>query len=754
MAINFPDSPSNGDTFTASGKSFVYNSTTQSWSAVTSGSAINLSSITSDILPDADSSRSLGSSTKKWKDLHLSGNTIFLGDSGSISASTGGEIILPSLKIGKGANAVRLEADASGKLKTKKVVGGVTQAAEEPGNATVVTDMAGLIAVTGMSAGQTALVTALNKVFMYTGSAWYLIATMTNASPTDITGVNATYDLATDGTATTITAVSTDPEGFPITWSYAVTSGTLGDTATVSQADNVFTITPSTNSAHAGSFGITFSATDGATGAVNAASTFSLSFGSWEAPALLATFIPPTHLHSADYAQYGRRSKISSDGNTIVLSSSGVGGRADSSVGGQAYIYVTSDGGTTWTLQYTFSPTQSTTAQYYGVGDSLAISADGNTIAVAHSDYVDGSYTNAGRVFVLSRTGTTWSTQQTLMRSGTNQTHQYYGKTIDLSDDGNTLVIGSNRGGTNDSGNRQNTAPYNSGEVSILTRSGTTWTEQTVFSGSDSVANDQFNHVCLSGDGNTLAVAATNHAGAGNDAGKIYIYKYNGTSWANSVGSNEEHTITTSNYQFGESATYRAGNRIGYAGGWNATGQGGGFSNNALSLSYNGNDFAWGAVDGPSGGYVNVWTRSGTTWTHQQHIRPASYPTNGSALDYNFGTVTLDASGNKLLIGAIGEAMTYGSNTFQFVGAVYTYLRSGSTWTEHERIAPIADATKGYGGINSANFGHNVSMTGDGSKCLISADSIQYNDGVGVAPNNAPWSAANMGRVYLYKEGV
>jgi hypothetical protein len=608
-------------------------------------------------------------------------------------------------------------------------------------------NMAALVAHTGMSAGNQALVNDLNKMFVYTGTGWFLIATVTNSSPTDITGVNGNYTLALDGIPTTITAISTDPEGFPLTWSHAVTSGSLGSTATITQADNVFTITPSTNSAHAGSFGITFSATDGATGAVNAASTFTLSFGSWEAPALLATFIPPTHLHSADFAQYSRRAKISSDGNTIVLSSSGVGGRADSSVGGQAYIYVTSDGGTTWTLQYTFSPTQSTTAQYYGVGDSLAISADGNTIAVSHSDYVDGSYTNAGRVFVLSRTGTTWSTQQTLMRSGTNQTHQYYGKTIDLSDDGNTLVIGSNRGGTNDSGNRQNTAPYNAGEVSILTRSGTTWTEQTVFSGSDSVANDQFNTVCLSGDGNTLAVAATSHSGVANDAGKIYIYKYNGSSWANSVGSNEEHTITTSNYVYGES--HIGSDHMGRVQGWNTQGAGGGSSNNALSLSYNGNTFAFGAMANHYGGYVNVWTRSGSTWTHQQHFQSATWISNTAM----FGTVTLDASGNKLLVGAMGEPMTYGSNTFSHVGAVYTYLRSGSTWTEHERIAPVADATKGYGGITYANFGHNVSMTGDGSKCLISADSIQYNDGVGVAAS-APWSAANMGRAYLYKEGV
>ena len=144
---------------------------------------------------------------------------------------------------------------------------------------TTYSDMAALIAATGMSAGDQALVTALNKVFMYTGSAWYLVATMTNDSPTAITGVDGTYSLATDGTATTITAVSTDPEGFSLTWSYAVTTGSLNSTATVSQADNVFTITPSTDSANAGTFSITFSVTDGATGAVNAVSAFSLGFG-------------------------------------------------------------------------------------------------------------------------------------------------------------------------------------------------------------------------------------------------------------------------------------------------------------------------------------------------------------------------------------------------------------------------------------------------------------------------------------------
>ena len=63
-----------------------------------------------------------------------------------------------------------------------------------------------------------------------------------------------------------------------MTWSYAVSSGSLGSTATVSQADNVFTITPSTDTANVGTFSLTFSVTDGINGVVSAVSSFTLQF--------------------------------------------------------------------------------------------------------------------------------------------------------------------------------------------------------------------------------------------------------------------------------------------------------------------------------------------------------------------------------------------------------------------------------------------------------------------------------------------
>ena len=358
MALNFPDSPSNGDTTTLNGVSYTYDSAKTVWVSTTGP-------ITTVAVSDnAPTTPTDGDMWFNSSDLKL------------------------YIRYNDGATSQWIIATPAGPAGADSTVAGpagAAGAAGGDGRAAVLADMATLIAKTGMVAGDTALVTALNKVFMYTGSAWFLIATMTNASPTAITGVDAAYDLATDGTATTITAVSTDPEGFPITWSYAVTSGSLtvvptalavgvansgasaytlsggvtgnnanvdikvgqtvnftvnasghpfyirdsnggsnvsspaatgqgavsgvvswtpntvgtyyyqcgnhnamvgtitvtaaGVTATVSQADNVFTITPSASQADAGNFSITFSVTDGATGAVQAVSAFSLLFG-------------------------------------------------------------------------------------------------------------------------------------------------------------------------------------------------------------------------------------------------------------------------------------------------------------------------------------------------------------------------------------------------------------------------------------------------------------------------------------------
>src|SRR6056300_1612310 len=129
----------------------------------------------------------------------------------------------------------------------------------------------------GNSTGDQALVTGTYRLYIWNGTGWYNIA-LINTTPS-ISGASSAYTLETDGTATTVTITATDAEGIPIT--YSIASDTSGNIATVTQGTgantNVFTITPSTNDANAGTFSLTFRASDGVNIA-SAVSEFTLQF--------------------------------------------------------------------------------------------------------------------------------------------------------------------------------------------------------------------------------------------------------------------------------------------------------------------------------------------------------------------------------------------------------------------------------------------------------------------------------------------
>ena len=137
---------------------------------------------------------------------------------------------------------------------------------------------AAVLPLSGNAVGDQAFVNETGRLYIFTGTGWYNIA-LINTNPTITSGANASYNLSMSGTPTVLTLVANDPEGVPITWSYAVTSGSLtnggGTSATVTQVGNEFTITPTTNQAYEGVFGITFTASDGVNLATSA-STFSL----------------------------------------------------------------------------------------------------------------------------------------------------------------------------------------------------------------------------------------------------------------------------------------------------------------------------------------------------------------------------------------------------------------------------------------------------------------------------------------------
>ena len=251
MAINFPDSPYNGQTATFSGVTYTYNSTKNQWTA-NNPSTANISS--SDNAPTSPSAGDL------WFNSANGIMYIYYNDGSSsqwISIS--------------GYASSFDSASAISLIDSDYVQSRQTTAA----STTIVTDINGLIAISGPTNGDQAYVQSNNNLYFY-DSGWYKIATVSNASPSSITGVSGSYALDISGGTTVITAVSTDPEGFPLTWSYSTTG--LGSIATICQASNVFTITPSTNTANAGSFTLTISATDGVNGAVSTSSTLTLQF--------------------------------------------------------------------------------------------------------------------------------------------------------------------------------------------------------------------------------------------------------------------------------------------------------------------------------------------------------------------------------------------------------------------------------------------------------------------------------------------
>jgi len=232
MAINFPTNPNNGDVHAG----FTYNSTKSVWESVAPS-----------MMPTSDTPPTSPLDGQMWFDTDGGGAFVYYEDTDSaqwveIIGSAGAD----------GAAGATGPAGADGSAAVYATVDDL------PGTA---------------SAGDQAFVTASNRLYLWNGSGWYNIA-LINTTPS-ISGAASSYALALDGTPTVVTITATDPEGIPIT--YSIASDTSGNIATVTSNNNVFTITPSTNTANAGTFSLTFRASDGVNIA-SAISEFTLAF--------------------------------------------------------------------------------------------------------------------------------------------------------------------------------------------------------------------------------------------------------------------------------------------------------------------------------------------------------------------------------------------------------------------------------------------------------------------------------------------
>src|SRR5262249_32447715 len=136
-------------------------------------------------------------------------------------------------------------------------------------------------------------------------------------------------------------------------------------------------------------------------------------------------------------------------------------------------------------------------------GFSVALSADGTTLAVGadlessaatgvDGNQADNSALNAGAVYIFTSVGTTWDQQAYLNSSNTNA-GEWFGFSVTMSADGNTLAVGAfdeASSATGINGNQANNAAANAGAVYVFSRSGTTWAQQAYIKASNTGAND------------------------------------------------------------------------------------------------------------------------------------------------------------------------------------------------------------------------------------------------------------------------
>ena len=293
---------------------------------------------------------------------------------------------------------------------------------------------------------------------------------------------------------------------------------------------------------------------------------------------------------------------LSADGNMAL-----VGGIADNSDVGAAWVWTRSGG--VWTQQG--AKLIGTGAVGNGQqGTSVSLSADGNTAIVG--GYGDNG--SAGAAWVWTRSGGVWTQQGTKLVGSGAVGAAWQGRSVSLSADGNTALVG----GTSD----------NSGDGAawVWTRSGGVWAQQgTKLVGSGAVGTPaQGISVSLSADGNTAMV------GGAFDNGNV------GAAW---VWTRERGVWT------------QQGTKLVGSG---AAGPYGTLQGTAVSLSADGNTaIVGGPNDNLLAGAAWVWTRSGGVWT--QH----GYKLVGS------GAVGIAGQGNSVSLSADGNTAMVGGTAVQ-----------------------------------------------------------------------------------------
>jgi len=297
---------------------------------------------------------------------------------------------------------------------------------------------------------------------------------------------------------------------------------------------------------------------------------------------------------------------------------------------------------------------------YFGISAAV----DGNRLVVG-ADGTDPTAADAGKVYIYDWNGTAY-VEVAQLTAGDATAYAYFGVSVAIH--GTRLVVGAHF---------EDTAGLAAGKVYIYDWNGSAYIEVARLIASDAQTYDQFgSSVALSG--NRLVVGAYLQDTAALDAGKVYIYDWNGSVYV------EVAQLTASDAQahdwFGTSVA---------------------LSGNRLVVGAYGEDTA--ALNAGKV-YVYEWNSDTSVYDEVTTVTAADAKAN------NWFGISVALSGNRLVVGAYGvDSGATGA------GKVYVYEWSGSAYIEVTAIT-AADA--------AAYDLFGVSVTADGGRLVVGACSV------------------------------
>ena len=474
---------------------------------------------------------------------------------------------------------------------------------------------------------------------------------------------------------------------------------------------------------------------------------------------------------AGDY--FGGAVALSADGNTLAVGAHGEdsaatginGDENDNSADFSGAVYIFRFDGNDWHQQAYVKA--SVLGNDEGFGSSVALSADGNTLAVGARESRVGS---RGAVFVFHFDGADWSEQAYIKGPYTDEywsaeRRGFFGYSVALSADGNALAVGDpyeHSAATGINGDESDRSAFEAGAAYIFRFDGAEWRRQAYIKASNTGGGwpcgtaheepgcfgDRFgSSVALSADGNTLAIGAPHEDSPatgingyqgdawdlgegiiGAESGAAYLFRFDGTDWS-------------------QQAYIKASNTDGFDG----------FSRVALSadggllaVGATGEDSNATGVNGDqddnsaeNAGAVYVFRFDGTDWSQQAYIKAS----NTDARD-GFSRVAISADGGLLAVGAGGEdSNATGVNGDQYndmasvSAAAYLFRFDGTDWSQQAYIkASNTDASDGF---------FRVAISADGGLLAVGAPGEDSN-ATGIAGDQNDNSSTSAGAVYVY----